>query len=346
MKKEVKKMDERLKKLRNHMTTTELKDIRFDDEKKQLVMKRIINQKKSSKNWLPKGLSIIFSLAIITIMFFSGKHLLFNSSNLAQGSKEIPEKIVDQEGITQSDNVNKIINPDHDDSHNLSKKEILYRMLNTNDYFKTAQGAYVYQNPFIEQEIYYKVRMEKGNLGGYEKAVNKQTNRNRITIVNNNKLLILHEEQKEYEMSGISLHEDSISLEEVFGKDLHGSSTITYRERPPIAIDSLFPFEIATNYLQDESQWEIEQQEEKYLGEKVIVIKGDLGTLNSEKHQSVSFRLLVQKSSGILMKMETYSSEGNVVDSLVTQKFTLDKSIPSSEFQFNIPKDFKKIEYH
>lgn len=34
MKKEVKKMDERLKELRNHMTTTELKDIRFDDEKK------------------------------------------------------------------------------------------------------------------------------------------------------------------------------------------------------------------------------------------------------------------------------------------------------------------------
>ncbi|WP_341301533.1 hypothetical protein MHB44_02955 [Lysinibacillus sp. FSL H8-0500] len=341
-------MDERLKELRNHMTTTELKDIRFDDEKKKLVMKRIINQKKSSKNWWPKGLSIIFSLAIITIIFFSGKHLLFNSSNLAQGSKEIPEKIVGQEGITQSDNANKIINSNQDDSRNLSKKEILYRMLNTNDYFKTAQGAYVYQNPFTEQEIYYKVRMEKGDLAGYEKEVNKQMNITRITIVNNNKLVTLHEEQKKYEMSGIgiSLNEGSISLEEVFGKDLHGSSIIKYRERPPIASDSLFPFEIAANYLQDESQWEIEQQEEKYLGEKVIVIKGDLGALNSEKHQSVSFKLWVHKSSGILMKMETYSPEGNVVNSLVTQKFTLDKSIPSSEFQFNIPKDFKKIEHH
>lgn len=332
-------MDERLKKLRHHMTTTELKDIGFDDGKKQLVMKRIISQKETSKNWLPKGMSVIFSLAIITVMFFSGKHLLFNSSNLVQGGKEISE----QEGITQSDNANKIINPDHDDSHNLSKKEILYRMLNTNDYFKTAQGAYVYQNPFMEREIYYKVRMEKGNLGGYEKAVNKQTNSTRITIINNNKLLTLNEEQKEYEMSGISLNEDSISLEEVFGKDLHGASTITYRARPPIASDSLFPFEIAANYLQDESQWKIEQQEENYLGEKVIVIKGNLGAFNAEKHQSVSFRLWVHKSSGILMKMETYSSEGNVVNSLITQKFTLDKSIPSSEFQFNIPKDFKKM---
>ena len=342
MKKEVKKMDERLKKLRNHMTTTELKDIRFNDEKKQLVMKRIINQKKTSKNSLPKSLSIIFSLALLTILFFSGKHLLFNSSNLTQGSKEMPEKTVFQEGVTQSDNATKNINPVHDDSYNLNKKEILYRMLNTNDYFKAAQGAYVYQTPFIEKEIYYKVRMEKGNLGGYEKAVTKETNNSVITILNSNKLLTLNEAQKEYHVSGISLNEESISLEEVFRKDLDGSSITTYRERPPIATDSLFPFEIAANYLREESQWEIEQQEEKYLGEKVVVIKGEFDALNSEKYQSVSFRLWVHKSSGILLKMETYSSEGNVVDSLVTQDFMLDKSIPSSEFQFNIPKDFKK----
>ena len=43
------------------------------------------------------------------------------------------------------------------------------------------------------------------------------------------------------------------------------------------------------------------------------------------------------------MKMETYSAEGNIVDSLETQKFILDKPFPSSEFQLNIPKGFKKI---
>lgn len=338
-------MDKRLKKLRHHMTTTELKNIRFEDKEKQLVMKHISNNKnkKQSANWLPKGTSVIFSLAIIMIMIFSGKHFLFNSSNAIQGSKDISEKIGEQETITQSDHANEIINSNQDDSNDLSKNEILYRMLNTNDYFKTAQGSYMYQSPFTEQEILYKVRMEKGNVGGYEKAVDKQTNTARITIVNSNKLVTLYEEQKEYKMSGISLNEDSISLEEVFGNDSHGSPVTNYRERPPIAIDSLFPFETAANYLQDESKWEIEKQGEKYLEEEVIVIKGKIDPLNSEKHESVSFRLWVHKFSGILMKMETYNSEGNVVDALVTQKFTLDKPIPSSEFQFNIPKDFKKI---
>ena len=335
-------MDKRLKELRHHMTTTDLKDIRFDDQKKQMVMKQIINHKKTSANWLPKGISVIFSLVIIILMFFSGKHLLFNSSDAIQGGKDISEKFVEQETLTQPDNDSEIINSNHNDSDDLSKNEIFYRMMNTNDYFKTAQGSYVYKTPFREQEIFYKVRMEKGNIGGYEKAVDKQTKNAVITILNSNKSLTLHEEKKEYRMSGISINEDSISLEEVYGKDSHGSPVVNYRERPPIAIDSLFPFEIAANYLQDESKWEIETQGEKYLEEKVIVIKGNLNAFNSEKHQSTSFRLWVHKSSGILMKMETYSSEGDVVDSLVTQKFTLDKSIPSSEFQFAIPKDFKK----
>lgn len=53
-----------------------------------------------------------------------------------------------------------------------------------------------------------------------------------------------------------------------FWKDVHGSSVINYRARPPIAFNPLFPFEIAANYLQDESQWEVEQQEEKNILEK------------------------------------------------------------------------------
>lgn len=337
-------MDEKLKKLRNHMTSTELKNIRFDDDKKQLVMKRINNQNKLFKNWVPKVVSIVFSLAIIIIMFFSGRHLLFNSSNLVQGSKENSEKVVNQEGNTQSDYTNDNINSNHENSPDLSKKEILYRMLNTNDYFKTAQGSYVYRNPYIKQKIFYKLSMEKGDIGGYENAVNEQANSSVTTIVNSNKLLVLHEEQKEYELANISsLNGDSISLEEVYEKDANGSSITNYRARPPIGKDSLFPFEIAANYLKDESQWEIEQQEEKYLDEKVIVIRGNLSASNSEKYQSASFKFWVHKASGILMKMETYSAEGNIVDSLKTQEFILDKSIPSSEFQLSIPKDFKKM---
>lgn len=42
----------------------------------------------------------------------------------------------------------------------------------------------------------------------------------------------------------------------------------------------------------------------------------------------------VHKSSENLMKFETYSAEGNIVE---TQKFILEKSIPSSKSQLNIP---------
>lgn len=324
------------------MLSTELENIKFDDKQKQLVMenikshkkqsilKHIINPKKQSPSWLPKVTSVIFSLALIMIMFSPGKHFLFNENNATYGNKE---KIGEQETITHSDSV---------DSENFSKNEILYRMLNTNDYFKTAQGVYVYKTPFTENKIFYKARMEKGNISGYEKAVNKQTNEAIITIVNNNKLLTLYEEQKEYVLSEISLNEEAISLEEVFREDAH-NQVINYRDRPPIAIDSLFPFEIASNYLQDLTHWDIENQEEKFLEENVIVIKGELDEINSEKYQSVSFRLWVHKSSGILMKMETYNAEGKIVDSLITQEFAFNKPIPSSEFKMNIPEDLKKI---
>lgn len=69
----------------------------------------------------------------------------------------------------------------------------------------------------------------------------------------------------------------------------------------------------------------IEQQEEKYLEDKIIVIRGNLSAFNSEKYHSASFKFWVLKSSEILMKLETYSADGNMVDSLETQK--LEKSI-------------------
>ncbi|MET4558859.1 hypothetical protein ABIA69_000002 [Lysinibacillus parviboronicapiens] len=337
-------MDEKLKKLRNHMTTTELKNIRFDDKKKQSVMKSIINQKKPSKNLIPKGVSIVFSLAVITLLFFSGKHLLFDSSDLVQGSQKNSGEIVNQEEITQSDNTNESIVSSHEKTPELSKNEILYRMLNTMDYFKTAQGSYVYRNPYVKQNIVYKLNMEKGNIGGYEQAVNEQSKSSITTIVKSDQMLTLNEKEKEYLLEkASSLNRNSISLKEVYGADAQGTPDTTYRKRPPIAMDSLFPFEIASNYLEDEEQWEIEQQEDTFLGEKVMIIKGNLNAYNSEKPQSVSFRFWVHKATGILMRMETYSAEGNVVYSLVTQKFILDKPIPSSEFQLNIPKDYKKM---
>jgi len=330
-------MDKKLKKLRNHMTTTELKNIRFDDEKKQLVMKRIINQKKPSKNLIPKGVSIVFNLAVITLLFFSGKHLL-DSSDLVQGS----QKNTDQEEITQSDNSNESIVSSHEKTPELSKNEILYRMLNTIDYFKTAQGSYVYRNPNVKKNIVYKLSMEKGNIGGYEKVFNEQSKSSMTTRVGD-PILTLNEKEKENLLEkASSFNRNSITLEEVYGADAQGTQDTTLRKVLPIAMDSLFPFEIASNYLEDEEQWEIEQQEDTFLGEKVMIIKGNLNAYNSEKPQSVSFRFWVHKATGILMKMETYSAEGNVVDSLVTQKFILDKPIPKSEFQLNIPKDYKK----
>ncbi|WHY78618.1 hypothetical protein QNH20_05585 [Neobacillus sp. WH10] len=66
----------------------------------------------------------------------------------------------------------------------------------------------------------------------------------------------------------------------------------------------------------DFSRWNIEKQNEDLLNHNTVVIKGTLSKYAKIKHESNSFRFLIDKDTGILIKYETYNETGNVVNYL------------------------------
>jgi beta-lactamase regulating signal transducer with metallopeptidase domain len=226
--------------------------------------------------------------------------------------------------------------------NNMTKEEILTKMINTVDNFETAKGEFKVHYDNIDGLDYSMVDYEL-SLTKYEGGVSKVTNR-----VNGNDEVIYH-----YYKDGKFWSKDkagtvqavykkpernkTLTLDQAFQTDEQGIYMTKYRERPPIgeAMSSLFPYEIASNYTRNLNNWEIEKQNEMVLGHNTLVIKGKLDDYSRIKHKSDTFRFWVDKDTGILVKYETYDSEGKVVDYLYPKSLEINVPINSDDFTPN-----------
>lgn len=84
------------------------------------------------------------------------------------------------------------------------------------------------------------------------------------------------------------------------------------------------------SYLKDYEKWNI-QGEEDYLNRKAIYITGSLGF--TSKNGSNKFELLVDKSTGIVLKLNFLNKDNKIISSLITTDIILDKTIESSIFE-------------
>nr|WP_249365451.1 sigma-E factor regulatory protein RseB domain-containing protein [Cytobacillus citreus] len=134
-------------------------------------------------------------------------------------------------------------------------------------------------------------------------------------------------------MEGSQQRGTTLRLDQAFSTAFDGNPLTNYRERPPFgtANETLFPYEIASNYTRDLSKWEIEKQNEELLGHNTLVIKG---TKNHRDFQS--FRFWVDKDTGILVKYETYNANGDIVDYLHPTKLEVNVPIDSKKFTPNL----------
>jgi outer membrane lipoprotein-sorting protein len=107
------------------------------------------------------------------------------------------------------------------------------------------------------------------------------------------------------------------------------------------AKDSLFPQEITLGYLEDYSKWDILDDSIQYLGLNVALIEGTFNNYYETKHQASTFKLWVHKDTGVLLKMEEYNKENEVVSSLVTQEIKFNNKSNNTNFQLEIPSGFK-----
>ncbi|MCC3359683.1 hypothetical protein [Bacillus sp. REN16] len=108
------------------------------------------------------------------------------------------------------------------------------------------------------------------------------------------------------------------------------------------AKDSLFPQEIALGYLEDYSQWEIVDDSTKYAGVEAVLIEGTFNEYYAAKHQASTFKLWVHKDTGVLLNLEEYDSDMELVSGLATQDIKFNDKLNNANFHLETPPGFKK----
>lgn len=311
-------MDRKLKDLRQHMIDAKLHEMDFPEHRKQKVMDKMQKQpveklRFAGSIWWKRGLSIAVCLGLL----FGGIAIAANHSG--QPSNQLQPNSPHVNAVGASNKKEKQKYPPIKDPGHLTKEEIQSRMLHPNDYFWTAQGSFKEMNKVtgVNQTIRYEADFAPGHYGSYCQTLNPGTGVVTTEIANSKKTITIYNIDKQYMESGNS---DPTNV--------------------GIAFHSLFPREIALNYLGEYKRWKIEKQNATILGYKVVVLKGSLNQYNSNKHHAVSFRLWVNKATGILMKKELYDAKGNVVESLVTTRLQLNKPVDTSKFVIHVPKGY------
>ncbi|MBP3038574.1 hypothetical protein J9303_03535 [Bacillaceae bacterium Marseille-Q3522] len=150
----------------------------------------------------------------------------------------------------------------------------------------------------------------KNTFGGISKTAVTYENGNTELLqqyFSNEKVWELNETSKTYRGylfdSKNYLNADPIDVEKAFQTDETNTKVTYYREEPPVGLagDTLFPFEIASNYTRDTGRWEIEKQNEALLDHNTIVLRGKLDNTSPKKNLAETFRFWVDKDTGILI---------------------------------------------
>ncbi|MFB6468211.1 M56 family metallopeptidase [Cytobacillus sp. Hz8] len=288
--------------------------------------------KKKSYRWSALGVIAVVAVASVS--------LLNANADGSNGKKE--EKSTGKEEIIETKAEATVYTPpkQNENYKEMTKEEILTKMINSVDYFETAKGEFKIHNGNIDNaDDYMLIEYElslNNNAGGYNKESFTKNGEGRIISYKDGTLWYINESDGTYqerEYQDDRIHFDALTPESAFSVDNEGIDVTNYRERPPIgqAMSSLFPYEIASNFTRDLNKWEIENQNAELLGHNVLIIKGQINRMDSK-----SFRFWVDKDTGILVKYETYNSDGEIVDYLYPTKLEVNVPIDSKKFTPNL----------
>ncbi|MEH7109106.1 sigma-E factor regulatory protein RseB domain-containing protein [Bacillus sp. JJ1764] len=337
-------MENKRNEIKSKMDKTVFQDIHFTEAHQQKVLESIKQgrvQKRETS--ILNGFNVLLSVTVTTILFigiayFVGKQMHFF------------EKAQNNQASYHEEEINKankdiIVPPKQKENiKNMTKEEILTKMLNTVDYFETAKGSFKmhYDNSPLTMIIEYELSLHK-NAGGFSKITNLDNGPSQVLYhyYTGGKLWDLDESkgaylEMDYQLENFS--SNTLTIGEAFRVDNDGINVTNMRERPLIgeAQSSLFPYEIASNYTRDLNKWNIEKQNEELLGHNTLVIKGTLNSYAKVKHKAATFRFWVDKDTGILVKYETYDESGKIVDYLHPTKLEVNVPIDSKKFVPNL----------
>ncbi|SDK21207.1 hypothetical protein [Sediminibacillus albus] len=200
----------------------------------------------------------------------------------------------------------------NEEQNQLTKKAIKNLMLHSEEYFTTAKGEFNYHRRSIDlnEDVQFKLSMEEP-FGGYATSLNTNGEEKSRYYFNEDYIWEVYESEETYFKTK---NEDNKP------------------ELKPVT-QSLFPRDIAMDYLASMDLWSIEEQNGELVGRKVFVIAGELSDYGKELNSADSFRFWVDKKTGILMQYEIYASTGKVKNSLYMERLEIDKNLEEFDYE-------------
>ncbi|MFD2679147.1 hypothetical protein [Bacillus seohaeanensis] len=344
--------------IKENMNKTVLKEINFDDKNKEKVRQAIYKKRKKTRFHLKPTLRYLLSISVACLFLLGMGYYIADKLEILPGEEQMASSNNKKEDVQQEhqNESNLYTPPAKEESYeDMTKEEVVVKLLNTVDYFHTAVGKFEEYNTYYDGSdstvnTEYKIST-KNVIGGYEKSISPFVDKlmgieesiNEL-IYNDKKIWRKESVGKTYRVSDYKpeLSQDTVTPEQAFSidlKDLYESDS-KFRERPPNGNSnlSLFPYEVTASYLRNEHLWEIEKQNEEVLGHNTIVLYGKLDekVKNKMEANTDAFRFWVDKDTGILVKYETYGTDGELISYLHPESLAVNVPIDPKEFVPNL----------
>lgn len=225
----------------------------------------------------------------------------------------------------------------------MSEKELIhYKILNSIDYFKNVSGELEKTDVKYGDNLKVNYVIDVENRRGYVHSISEAED-SEIICDNGNQLQI-DNVKKSYREFKLEVYPKDETLKKLKSKNRY-SEKEGYMERRDseyiLGADySVFDQEFSPGELKDYSTWDI-KGEENYLGRNCVLIEGNLGSVG--KSGDKTFRKLVDKDTGMILKSERLNSKGEVVLSTIVKSMKINENINSKVFEKNL-KGYTKID--
>jgi outer membrane lipoprotein-sorting protein len=242
------------------------------------------------------------------------------------------------------------INPDE-----VAKQSIQDKMLNSIDYFKSAKGSF---RDYIKKDnsddtIEFDVKLN-GKPVSYVKVTNSQDSLE--SIFDGDNYLSVNNKVKDYDVSPVYKGDSNApkppkSAKQRYRKGADGKIKSVILNSDPAfmgrASSVLYNQNVALGFLEDFNKWKI-QGDDVFLGLPVTVIAGELPDGYKSRFDGTSFKIWVQKDTGIILNLEIYNDSNEVVAGIKVNDIQLNSNYTASDdekFKIKLPKGYTAIQH-
>lgn len=214
--------------------------------------------------------------------------------------------------------------------NSMSDKELIcYKILNSIDFYNTAQGTYTEGNEIDKQYTTNKY---------YADIDNRKTrlilDSNYEVLVNNDKRYWIDKNKKTYKESEVFYEKDD-NIAKLKVEDRYKETIVTREDGEFLDILSvtLFNQSETANSLKNFDNWSIAENI-SYLNREAVKINGNFNIVG--KTDEKTFQIIVDSNTGIILEKKTFNTQGNLVTSFETKEILIDKEIDDNIFNVDL----------